>query len=429
MSHRARPSPWHCLSHCGQSRLSQRRCLLTFPFVGSAPHGMHDALVRIRDSSNRTVGQQWRRSWRENCVSVPDVRVPLASAYRVAAFTVGLVVLVVLGGRAVEALLVLFGGFLFALVLQGVASKLARHFVLPYGAWVAILVVLLLGSSAVFVVIAGPKVQEQVVQLAELLPRVLHDAAARLRHTPFAAGSGAAAPFTGPADARQFALGAFSAVGTSLEVLGGFVVVLFVGIYGAARPSDYTRVVMTLVPYRRRLRALRVIRSVNRNLTRWLLGRLVAMLFVGVSCAVAFSVLDVPLALSLALLAGLLTFVEYVGAIVSAIPPVLLALAQSTTSALLVIVTYTVLHVIEGYVLTPLLARASVRFPPALTLAGQVTFAALVGPLGLTFSTPLLIVGVSTAEVLRSRAKVGDRRRSSEGAASVDGRGAPSPAV
>jgi predicted PurR-regulated permease PerM len=118
---------------------------------------------------------------------------------------------------------------------------------------------------------------------------------------------------------------------------------------------------------------------------------MVAMAFVGVTCAVAFALLDVPFAFTLGLFAGLLTFIEYVGAIISAVPPFLLAFTVSPATALAVLGVYTVVHVIEGYVLTPLLARIAVRFPPAITLAGQILMATLVGPLGLTFSTPVLV--------------------------------------
>jgi predicted PurR-regulated permease PerM len=66
-----------------------------------------------------------------------------------------------------------------------------------------------------------------------------------------------------------------------------------------------------------------------------------------------------------------------------------------------VLVAYTVLHVLEGYVITPLLARTSVHLPPALTLSAQALLGEIVGVLGLTFSTPLFVVGVSTVTAFR----------------------------
>jgi putative permease len=137
------------------------------------------------------------------------------------------------------------------------------------------------------------------------------------------------------------------------------------------------------------------------NLTRWLWGRILAMAFVGTTTTILFHLLHLPLALMLGLFAGVLTFVEYAGAITSAVPPVLLGFSQSSSVGLAVLVAYVVLHVLEGYVITPLLARASVHLPPALTLASQALLGELTGVLGLTFSTPLFVVGVSAVNAFR----------------------------
>ena len=112
-----------------------------------------------------------------------------------------------------------------------------------------------------------------------------------------------------------------------------------------------------------------------------MLGRLVAMLFVGVTATIAFQLLEVPAPLLLGVFAGLMAFIEYAGAVISAVPPVLLAFAQSPIRGLWV---------------------PSVHFPPALALAGQVVFGVLLGPLGLTFSTPLLVLIVSAASAWRT---------------------------
>jgi len=322
--------------------------------------------------------------------------------------TIGVIIAIALVVVAAKPLLVLFGGLLFALVLHGIATPLAKKTGIPRGAWVGALVVILLASTVVGIVLAGPTLREQTSELAKRIPQLVHDIMTRVREHPVSQALGPPPGNNGP-DTQTVAAGTFAAIGGTLDVLGACVVVFFVGFYGALRPQDYVRAVLTVTPRCHRLRVRRAMHHATHDLTRWLLGRLVAMLFVGVTCAIAFSVLKVPLALTLAILAGLLTFVEYVGAIISAIPPVLLAFTRSPTVALAVLIVFTVLHVIEGYVLTPLLARASVRLPPAFTLAGQVVFATLVGPLGLTFSTPLLVVGVSAFQALR-----GERRRSTK---------------
>jgi predicted PurR-regulated permease PerM len=318
--------------------------------------------------------------------------------YRIVLFAVAILLGVAAAVLAAQPLLTLFGGFLFALALHGVADALARTLRIRYGVCLAATLLVLVGVTVLGIVELGPTLREQLRDLATRLPAAAHALQARIRE--LTAGAPPAAPDSSPDDG-MLARGAATLLGATAEVGGGMVVVFFVGVYGAARPADYTKAALAVTPeaYRPRMRIL--LEEVSANLTRWLLGRLVAMVFVGVACSTAFSCLHVPLALVLGVFAGLLTFVEYAGAIVSAVPPVLLAVTRSPATVVAVLAVYACLHVIEGYVLTPLLARASARLPPALTLAGQVLFAALVGVLGLTFSTPLLVVGVVAVRTWR----------------------------
>ncbi|HEY1537700.1 MAG TPA: AI-2E family transporter [Polyangiaceae bacterium] len=309
------------------------------------------------------------------------------------------IALVVLTSRV---LLVLFAGVLFALVLRAAASAAERRLHMPYKVAVAACVVVFVVSAGLGFYFALPAVGAQVREVGKTLPDIVQRVSQTL-HLP-ALGIGLNKPQDLAANIEKLASHAVIAVGTSVEVFGGFVVLFFVGVYGAADPESYSKILLWCVPSSKKRVVRRIVNVSAGNLQRWLLGRLVAMLFVGVTSGIAFGVLHVPLAFPLAVLAGLLTFVEYVGAFASAGPPILLALSQSPTRALWVAIVFAVLHVIEGYVLTPLLAKTAVRFPPATTLASQALLSALLGPLGLTFATPLLVVLVTAAQEWRKTA-------------------------
>ncbi|MEO6576443.1 MAG: AI-2E family transporter, partial [Polyangiaceae bacterium] len=163
----------------------------------------------------------------------------------------------------------------------------------------------------------------------------------------------------------------------------------------------YTSGLLALVPPASRPRAEEVLTHAGATLTRWLVGRVVAMIFVGVAATIGLYFLHVPLAFGLGVLAGLLAFVEYVGAIASAVAPMLLALASSgVTGAVSVAVLFTGVHIVEGYLLTPALARKAVHFPPAFTLGTQVLFGAIFGVLGLTFATPTCVLIATLVQML-----------------------------
>lgn len=298
-------------------------------------------------------------------------------------------------------LLVLFAGVLFAVLLHAISDWLARHTRLPYGVVLTAVVVLGLGSTVLAIVLLAPTVGEQFVELQRLVPRALAQLKDHIRRLPFVESSTQAHGAEASGDLSS-SLGALAtAVGSSIEVVSGIVIIFFLGVYGAASPQSYRRALLAVTPAAYEDRMGRACGEVATSLSRWLLGRIAAMLFVAITSTISFYLLDLPLALALGVFAGLMTFVEYAGAVLSAIPPILLALTQSPTVALIVAALFTGLHVIEGYVLTPLFARAAVRLPPAVTLSAQVLLGSLVGPLGLTFSTPLLVVGVSAAKSWR----------------------------
>jgi predicted PurR-regulated permease PerM len=303
---------------------------------------------------------------------------------------------------AIKIVLVLFAGVLAALLLRAIAQVGSRR--LHIAPALALAGALILGSLGLVAAgfAAAPTLADQFETLQRDLPEALSRLAAKLPHG-LIAQSQKGTPFDNIAHAPTRLV--YEVAGKSVEVLSALVIIFFVAVYGAAQPEAYVRACLAVVPARHRPRVARALEAVRHDLTRWLVGRLIAMLFVGVTTTITFALLHLPLALLLGALAGLLTFVEYIGAVASAIPPLLFALAQEPVTAVWVLVVYTALHVVEGYVLTPLLARAAVRLPPALTLAAQVLCGMLIGPLGLTFSTPLLVLGVAAGRAWRGDAE------------------------
>jgi predicted PurR-regulated permease PerM len=322
---------------------------------------------------------------------------PAQTPREVVLFAFGLAASAALVVLTARVLLVVFAGVLFAVVLRAVAGFGARRLRVPYKAALAVCVVMLAVGTGLGFFFALPAITAQLMELGKGLPSTIQRLSQTL-HLPIPSG---VQPENIASNIEKFATHAVTVMSASVEVFGAFVVLFFVGVYGAADPEAYSKVLLWFVPSPKKRVVRRIATVTTENLERWLLGRLVAMAFVGVASGIAFVVLHVPLAVPLALLAGLLTFVEYVGAFASAAPPILLALSESPARALWVAVVFFALHVIEGYVLTPLLAKTAVKFPPATTLASQGVLSALLGPLGLTFATPLMVVIVTSAQEWR----------------------------
>ena len=87
----------------------------------------------------------------------------------------------------------------------------------------------------------------------------------------------------------------------------------------------------------------------------WLLGQFFDMLIVGTLCGVGLALLSMPLAFVLAVIAGLLNFVPYIGAITAAVPALVVALSLGGREALFVALLYLGVQLFEGNVTAPLI--------------------------------------------------------------------------
>jgi predicted PurR-regulated permease PerM len=144
----------------------------------------------------------------------------------------------------------------------------------------------------------------------------------------------------------------------------------------------------------KRGRAAEVLDELGYSLRWWLVGQLVSMVVLSTQLTLGLWLLGVPLAFTLGFLAALLTFVPYVGAVISTIPAVLIAWTESGSMALAVLALYIVVQNLEGYAITPIIHQKAVHIPPAVTLFSQMLMGIMWGALGVVLATPLAAVAL-----------------------------------
>jgi predicted PurR-regulated permease PerM len=166
--------------------------------------------------------------------------------------------------------------------------------------------------------------------------------------------------------------------------------VLFVAGYIGADPNLYHGLLLEVVPEKRRPHAALTLRRIGDTLRRWLSMQLIAMVVIGGVTTIFLFAMHVKAALPLGILAGLLKFIPIVGSIFAAVPAVAMAFIDSPHKALVILVGYVVIQLVENHLLIPVLMKAGVNIPPALTLAAQAIMSVLFGFLGLLLAVPIL---------------------------------------
>jgi predicted PurR-regulated permease PerM len=324
------------------------------------------------------------------------------------------VVLLVLLWYAIDVFLLLFIGIFLAVLLRAPADWLAARTGWSDGITLGLVILaagVLFAAGAFFF---GRAVVAQSVQLTQTLPQVIEKAKERLRQSDYGKRLVEASETPSPeADMKVVGRG-LRLVATTMSAVGSFVVVVVLSIFLAWQPRAYVEGVVRLVPRRRRKRAREVLEAIGRMLKRWLVGQLILMAIVMTLTAIALWFLGVPFALPLALLAGLLEFVPYVGPIVAAVPAVLVAFAEGSQLALWVVVAYLLIQSVESYALTPLIQHRAVYLAPALILFSQVILGVTAGPLGVIVATPLAAALLVAVRMLYVEDVLGDRASARE---------------
>ena len=158
----------------------------------------------------------------------------------------------------------------------------------------------------------------------------------------------------------------------------------------ATSPQMYLTGGLRLLPIDWRPRGKEVAHQIGRTLQLWFLGQLIDMIIVGILIGAGLFLRGVPLALTLALIAAVLNFVPYVGALAGAVPAIVVAFSQSPTVALWVDLLFLSVQILEGNVIAPLIQKRTISLPPALTILCQTILGTLFGLLGLILATPLI---------------------------------------
>jgi predicted PurR-regulated permease PerM len=313
----------------------------------------------------------------------PFVRREMAKAAVWLGMALAIVGVVVLA----QPLLLIVGGAIFAVFLDGGVRGLGRY--LPIARSWRLLLVLLLGFGFIGWVFwfAGTTIAAQFEALREVVTAQFD------RLLAFAASLGLV-PREQASNLGGQLLGGIgrltSAVGSAIGAITSVIAMIVIGIFLASEPRIYDRGIAWMLPIRHRAGFYRVAAHVGFTLRRLLFGRLVGMIFEGFFTWFMLTLGGVPMAALLGLVTGVLAFIPNIGAITSGVLMVAVGFSAGPHQGVYAIFVYFFVQNIDGYLVVPYIARRTVDLAPAVVLAMQLLMGALFGILGVLFADPIL---------------------------------------
>ncbi len=304
----------------------------------------------------------------------------------------------------VVTMLLLAAGLMFAVALSAPVEALHRRKI-PRPVSVTLIV---LGTTALLVLVGYllyPVLRDQGTQLAFALPDAIFQLVERAREQAQAlgiriGGGEGISPSTLASIGRKVLGGALGVFTGLFSFLLGLIVVIFIPLYLAAMPGPVVEWVVRLSPPEQRDRTRGLLSESRTRLLNWLGGRLVSMAIVGALSIAALYLIGIPGALFLGIFTGLVCFVPLIGPIISAVPPLMLALAYNPLDALWVLLAYVVIQQVESNLLTPLVMHKAASLHPAVVIASVTVAGAAFGILGALLAVPATVVGRILVEEL-----------------------------
>jgi predicted PurR-regulated permease PerM len=246
-----------------------------------------------------------------------------------------------------------------------------------YGAvLIGLLLVLLLAG---FIGVSGASIAQQTSVVGNRLGEFRHTVMSRIPPEVRQAGSSMA-------PSGESLTGAARAFGGGIVGIG---VALVVTIYLLLEGRRTWQWLVAFVPAPSRPRMDATADCAREVIAAYVRGNVITSVLCAVITWIVLAALQVPAALVLALLAGILDFVPVIGFILSAAPAVLLALTVSPTVALAVASFYLLYNVVENYYIQPKVYGRELRLSDLAVVAAFLVGAELGGVLGAVIALPL----------------------------------------
>jgi len=298
---------------------------------------------------------------------------------------------------------------LFALLLAYVLDPLVDHFErmrIPRALGIAIILFAALLALTLFVILVVPQLVRDVTELFRALSSGLVRFLAAVQ--PWLAEHNVPVPSSVSSALDQLGDNLLStassalapvgdvllaAIGGTATALGSLSNALFVPVFAFYFLHDFDRIklrVQELLPASIRPNVVAMATQVDRVLGQFMRGQLTVMAIMAALYAFGYWIIGVPLAVPIGVLAGVLSFIPYVGSTLALVFGLLMVTLHwtSATKLLGVVAVYGVIQLLESFVITPRVVGGKLGLSPVWVLFALLAFGHLFGFVGVMLALP-----------------------------------------
>lgn len=180
-----------------------------------------------------------------------------------------------------------------------------------------------------------------------------------------------------------------------INMLLDFIWILFSPILAFYILYDWNKIkeeIVDFVPLNWRPRLKLLAKDIDRVLIGVVCGQLYIAIIVAFLLSIVLYVMNIKYALLIGILAGILDFIPYFGALIGAIPAILIAFTESTLLGIKVILLFLIIHQLEGNIIQPKILGNNIGLHPLAVIFFVFVGGELGGVAGMIFGAPIAAI-------------------------------------
>lgn len=205
---------------------------------------------------------------------------------------------------------------------------------------------------------------------------------------------------------RNLSGGFVQALSGAFGSIFNFIVIIVISFYLSIEERGIEKFLRIILPIKYEDYAVDLWRRSRRKIGLWFKGQVLIGILVAVLIYLALSLIGIPYALLLAIIAGLLEFIPY-GIIIALVPAISFSFVSGGVSmALIVGGVYIIVHQFEVYLFQPLIINKVVGLSPLVVILAVLVGFELGGFWGILLSVPLAVFLMElVSDIEKKRAK------------------------
>ncbi|MBF0779964.1 MULTISPECIES: AI-2E family transporter [unclassified Granulicatella] len=149
---------------------------------------------------------------------------------------------------------------------------------------------------------------------------------------------------------------------------------------------------LQLFPSQTRLELDTLLKNINLKVGAYIKGRLFVSFLVGAYYFITLTIIGMDYTFVLAFLAGLLSLIPYLGAVIALVPLIIVALTKSTITAILTLIIWGFAQILDGNILGPSIIGRNLNIHPLMIIIVLIGSGSFLGVVGMIIGIPVYAI-------------------------------------